>query len=144
MRECMLLTAEEYDDRRTEGRKRGDWAMFLEPGMMWFDTESWDHTDPDMEQYLPFIIREIEQSGAQPGSLSLNYFKHHAKKRDPLIIALPDGTKSCVDKVATNVCLGWNVTGRAPFVTVTPRIVTPRNNHFRIAQGQIHAIERER
>lgn len=58
--------------------------------------------------------------------LSAEYWRDHAGRRPPVVVALPNGALFCPDApyscVGDNGVNGWTVTGTAPRITVSPSI----------------------
>lgn len=137
MTECTLLTRQEYEDRRRAGQKHGVWDQYLDPGMMWFSNERWDHTDPDLEQYLPDLLRRARAGHVDHDCLSLNYLTKWSMVRDPVCIVLPDHFVFCPDLQIPDDNRSWDVIGHAPLISIKQGIVTSKGNQFRITRGSI-------
>lgn len=77
------------------------------PGDMW--------PDPEM------IEGELAEYYRQ-NLLSEKYFRRWHSRRPPLVVRLPNGVEFCVDSRPTKGGTGWDVTGEAPSITVSPSI----------------------
>ena len=79
-------------------------------------------------------------SGGKP-FLSPEYHRDWAAKRPPLVVVLPDGNDFCIDSVTISDGVlgdhGWQVTGEAPSVTLSPSINVKGSYHGYIQNGVI-------
>lgn len=87
----------------------------------------------------PWLIRSGE---AVKFWTSQQYDAHHAGKRPPLVVRLPDGTEFCVDSPYRSERPnpnrdGWIVTGDAPNITLQPSINIVGHYHGWIQNGVI-------
>lgn len=133
--ECQLVEHEEIFERQEAGRRRGDLDAFVEPGMTWFLPMIWDHQDPDLEQYLPALIKQTEKLKDRQTSLSLHYLTQWAGIRDPLCIMLPCHQLFYPDSSPPGT-QGWRVRGPVPIITVD-RSVRYKEYSYSIVDGII-------
>jgi hypothetical protein len=139
---CKLISCKELEDRRQEGLRRGDEFVFLEPGMMWFMSWVWDHQDPDLEQYLPGMIRHGPQ-GSGATSLSMQYLTEWATIRDPLAIVLPTPNFTmCYPDSNQYPGKGWTVTGVAPRISLSRHLIVGTSYTGTIMEGVIALSKR--
>lgn len=133
MYELKLIEAEEFFDRQRAGNKHGDPLIYIEVGMAWFMPWVWDHQDPDLEQYLPGLIRATRVSRKQ-STLSYPYLTEWALKRDPVAVMLPSLATFSPDSVADGG-RGWHVTGPISSFTIDKPFIDKNGVKFMISEG---------
>lgn len=133
--ECQLIEAEELFDRQKVGAKHGDSNAFIEPGMMWFLRDIWDHQCPDAEQYLPGLIADARTRTGN-NSLSVHYLTMWATRRDPLCLMLPCNNLLYPDSAPAG-SNGWKVTGAFPAISLDRMVKMGKTHRYLIRDGRI-------
>jgi hypothetical protein len=132
---CRLIETEELLDRRNTGGKYGDDSLYIEPGMMWFLPWIFDHQDPDLEQYLPDLLKDAKARRGK-NSTSRFYLEDWATQRDPICIMLPHAGLFYPDAVPSGGT-GWRVLGTAPKITLEREVIVRNTIRVQIIEGVI-------